>query len=302
MRRTHVDPISQYAPISIDPVANNPEGLAAFSSRGPTKPDGRIKPDVVAPGTSILSTKSRAIIEGHFGEFWGHSADSSWCYEGGTSMACPLVAGCCAVIRGALVDNGAADPSAALVKAVLINGAVPIKGQYNNGEFTDITLTPAQQALQHPDGPNPHYGFGRVNLNNSLQNVVPGVDGVLAGFGDKEGDESLGRDGRHPKEASFDIVVPQSELAQTLKVTLVYDDMPGERLQNDLNLIVKDSAGKEKHGNMGDTSGFDRVNNVEQVVWKEAKPGTYKVTIAAYRTTHDPQPYAYAWRLFPATA
>lgn len=161
--------------------------------------------------------------------------------------------------------------------------ATVLKGQYNqDGEFANATLTPAQQALQS-DGPNPHSGFGRVNLNNSLQNVVPGVKNVVAGFGDKDGDEALGRDGRHPKEAGFDIVVPESGRSQTLKVTLVYDDMPGERLQNDLNLIVKDSAGKEKHGNMGDSAGFDRVNNVEQVVWKDAKPGTYKVTIQLRR-------------------
>src|SRR5437762_12256086 len=45
-------------PITSDPMANRPEGLSAFSSRGPTK-EGRFKPDVVAPGTSILSTHSR---------------------------------------------------------------------------------------------------------------------------------------------------------------------------------------------------------------------------------------------------
>jgi hypothetical protein len=45
-------------PIYDDPIANNPEGMVAFSSRGPTL-EGRFKPDVVAPGTSILSTHSR---------------------------------------------------------------------------------------------------------------------------------------------------------------------------------------------------------------------------------------------------
>ena len=35
----------------------HPEGMAAFSSRGPTQ-ESRFKPDVIAPGTSILSTHS----------------------------------------------------------------------------------------------------------------------------------------------------------------------------------------------------------------------------------------------------
>ncbi len=46
-------------PIRDDAVADNVSGMAAFSSRGPTD-DGRVKPDVVAPGTSIVSTRSRA--------------------------------------------------------------------------------------------------------------------------------------------------------------------------------------------------------------------------------------------------
>lgn len=44
-------------PIASDPTANNSSGMAAFSSRGPCD-DGRIKPDVVAPGTYIASTRS----------------------------------------------------------------------------------------------------------------------------------------------------------------------------------------------------------------------------------------------------
>jgi serine protease AprX len=60
-------------PIKSDPVANNADDIVAFSSRGPTD-DKRIKPDIVAPGTYILSTRSRLIAENHFG--WGRFAPS----------------------------------------------------------------------------------------------------------------------------------------------------------------------------------------------------------------------------------
>ncbi|MDX9955456.1 MAG: S8 family serine peptidase [Anaerolineae bacterium] len=46
------------APIVSDLISNNSSGMAAFSSRGPTD-DGRTKPDIVAPGSNILSTKSQ---------------------------------------------------------------------------------------------------------------------------------------------------------------------------------------------------------------------------------------------------
>ena len=36
--------------------------MAAFSSRGPVD-DGRIKPDISAPGTYVLSTKSRSTTD-----------------------------------------------------------------------------------------------------------------------------------------------------------------------------------------------------------------------------------------------
>src|SRR4029453_15593728 len=50
-------------PIHDDPMADHAEGMAAFSSRGPTQ-ERRFKPDVVAPGTSILSAHSRSAPPG----------------------------------------------------------------------------------------------------------------------------------------------------------------------------------------------------------------------------------------------
>ena len=48
-------------PIKDDRVADNPDGMAAFSSRGPTD-DGRIKPDVVSPGTYVASMRTRQYL------------------------------------------------------------------------------------------------------------------------------------------------------------------------------------------------------------------------------------------------
>lgn len=279
--------------INTDNVANNPEGLAAFSSRGPSKPDGRIKPDVVAPGTTILSARSSVINPpGHFTEGWGVSNDKKWCFSGGTSMACPLVAGCCAVIRGAMVDTFPTKqpPPATAIKAVLINGAVPLKGQY-------------QPEVEFKAPPNSDYGFGRVNLHNSLLHVVPDAPGT-AGYGTGP---RLADNGVDPRDWKLRIPVPEEvqlgDGGLTLKVTVTWADRPGAWLQNNLNLTVSDMEktlwGNGIDGN--DREGGDRINNVEQVIWKGVQKGkTYQVNVRAYSIPDDeyPQDFSYAWRIF----
>lgn len=278
-------------PVKKDKQANNPDGMVAFSSRGPTK-EGRIKPDVVAPGTSILSTLSR---NAPMGSTFGTSTDPLFFFDSGTSMATPLVAGCAAVLRETLVKNGLAAPSAALIKALLINGADVLPGQY----------TPSEAG----ESPNGNSGWGRVNLARSV--VLPG----------QPGNAGLGEGGplHQGEEDSFTIDIPAENAKAavkakrrrnstedpalttaagvTLKITLVWSDPPGPQLQNDLDLIVTAADGSERHGNSGSTAGFDRRNNVEQVLWTGMPPGQARITIRAFRITQFPQPYAYVWRL-----
>ncbi|CAG8908990.1 unnamed protein product [Penicillium egyptiacum] len=260
-------------PISKDLMADNPEGLAAFSSRGPTL-EGRIKPDVVAPGTAILSTRSRHLVRAE--DSFGESLDPEWWFLAGTSMATPLVAGCTAVLRETLVKNGTQKPSAALVKALLINGTVELTGQY----------VPTEAG----PSPNGNSGYGRVNLTNSV---------ILS----NQSDGGYREGGPLSQGASDEMVVNiptrQRPEGTVLKVTLVWTDPPGETLQNDLDLIVVGPGGKEKHGNMDDKTGFDRSNNVEQVVWTNLPAGNVKIIVRAYRIFQRgyAQPYALVWSI-----
>jgi serine protease AprX len=255
-------------PIKSDRVANNPEGLVAFSSRGPIN-DGRIKPDVVAPGTYILSTRSRVTHS----QGWGLSSDPLYMFEGGTSMATPLVAGCVAVVRAFLrTSHGIKKPSAALLKALIINGARDIMGQYVPSEAAAI--------------PNNNEGFGRVDL----QAVVgPYSIGESLSFFD----ENKALDTGKTQEQTVTIPVG----AKLLKVTLVWTDPAGDGLQSDLDLTVM-AGGVERHGNMppGSTS-FDRTNNVEQVLWTSIPAGTATVKVNAHKVTTAPQNFALVIRV-----
>jgi len=58
-------------------------GISYFSSRGPTA-DGRLKPDLVAPGERILSCDAR---------FDAKRPETHYVPMSGTSMACPHVSG-----------------------------------------------------------------------------------------------------------------------------------------------------------------------------------------------------------------
>ncbi len=78
------------------------DSISTSSSGGPT-PGGRKKPDLAAPGTSLL-------MPSNFGP-------ALWSRATGTSFSSPAVAGVAAL----LIDTGVSDPRA--VKAVLINSA-----------------------------------------------------------------------------------------------------------------------------------------------------------------------------------
>ncbi|MET3292908.1 UNVERIFIED_CONTAM: uncharacterized protein YjdB [Brevibacillus sp. OAP136] len=98
--------------------ADNPNEIAEFSSRGPTA-DGRIKPDVVAPGTWILSTRSALAPDD---SFWS-PMNQYYAYMGGTSMATPILAGGVAQVRQFLNEQGVSSPSSALIKSMIVNGS-----------------------------------------------------------------------------------------------------------------------------------------------------------------------------------
>ncbi len=136
---------------------DDPNEIANFSSRGPTK-DGRIKPDVVAPGTWILSVRAAQAPDG---SFWG-PFDANYAFMGGTSMATPLTAGGAALVREWLAKaRNITTPSSALMKAILINGATQLPG---------------------PAIPNNENGHGRVDLKNTLRAQYAIMDDHVQGL------------------------------------------------------------------------------------------------------------------------
>jgi len=237
-------------PIYSSKISDIPQGLAMFSSRGPTD-DGRIKPDVVAPGTNILSTRTR---HPNGNPLWGLYGDD-YAWSGGTSMSTPLVAAAAAVTRQILqTQHKIQNPSSSLLKAVLMNTATDLfPGQYGAGGATQ-----GQELLTAR--PNSDQGFGLVNMKTILEK-----DSFLALEDQRQG-LSTG------ESQSFNVTVPQGA---RLAVTLVWNDAPaaesaGRALVNNLDLEV---SGPETQ-----YASNDAVNNFEHFE-KIAKPGSYTIKV-----------------------
>ncbi|ABY35841.1 MAG TPA: peptidase S8 [Chloroflexus aurantiacus] len=120
--------------------------LSYFSRIGPTT-DGRIKPDLVAPGQGIVSTVTSTITDANtFGAL------------SGTSMAAPHVAGAVALLWSAKPQLiGDYDATYAL----LTGTALPLTG--------DSRYMGANHSACRPDTvPNNIYGYGRLDIFNAV--------------------------------------------------------------------------------------------------------------------------------------
>ncbi|HMK39514.1 MAG TPA: S8 family peptidase, partial [Bacteroidota bacterium] len=79
-----------------------PGDIAPFSSRGP-RVDGRVKPDITAPGSLTISMRDRHVFttpDGSWVSSAGVSPDTAYYVMQGTSMATPVAAGAAAIILG----------------------------------------------------------------------------------------------------------------------------------------------------------------------------------------------------------
>lgn len=105
-------PESIYSPanspkvIGVGAMNPNTNGVAFFSSRGPTKYDGLFKPDVVAPGVDITSTDN---------------SSDGYIMLSGTSMASPMVSGTLALLLQKYPDLSPAE-----LKEILMSSAQPV--------------------------------------------------------------------------------------------------------------------------------------------------------------------------------
>jgi hypothetical protein len=240
--------------------------MTSFSSWGPTD-DGRIKPDIVAPGCEsggegyIHSTLPGNVYGG-----------PGWC---GTSMAAPVVSG----ISGLIIEQyrliqGGSNPLPSTVRALFIQTAVDL----DDG------------SSYYNPGPDYASGYGRVDAQAAVDEVI--AKRVL--------EDQVS----HGQMDTLTVTVPAG--SPVLKLTLAWDDEPGAvnaspALVNDLDMILVEPDGSTTHlpwildssnPSTPAMAGSDSINNVEQVLVANPTPGLWQVQVVGTNVPVGPQLYS----------
>ncbi len=227
--------------------------VSSYSAWGPTD-DGRMKPDLVAPGTQIYSTL----------------ADSTnlYGYYSGTSMAAACVTGGVALLMQLQEKlQPRVTISAATIKGIFIHSA---------------------DECGWSDGPDYQYGWGLVNFSAAHQlleqNVSSGGNIIHEVILEKGVD--IERHIELKDTGDVKVTLVWTDLADTAEIPAL--NPKTLNLINDLDVCIKqvstgttffpwvldpDNPSKEA------STGINTRDNVEQVVLKDAVPGEYVIYI-----------------------
>ena len=264
--------------------------LTNFSSHGPTA-DYRYKPDLVATGGKVWTADADAQSD--------PPNDTCNTYRtAGTSFSAPTAAGNAILAReyfldgyypsGAPVPADSFDPSNALIKGVLINGA-------QNG----TGLRSGHHGTKPGSRPTFGQGWGRITLDETL--FFPGDTRNLAVLADIKNGATApdpDRPALYPTITTgdthtYNVSVSHAASQEPLLITLNWSDPAGTPawhpvLVNDLDLVVMDPLGREYTGNIYIKNGFsfpdsgfpsDNLNNNENVFIEHAVAGTYTIHV-----------------------
>jgi hypothetical protein len=237
--------------------------------RGPTL-DGRRKPEVLAPGCSIIS---------------GGAAPCATATLSGTSMATPAVSGLATLFRqyftdgyypaGTPVAGNALVPTGALLRAMISNCAQ---------DMTGITGYPSTQE-----------GWGRV-LGDATAYFAGDARKLIVKDVRRTDELSLGTN------ESFSMPVDVGP-GQELRITLAYTDAPGAIFAtapviNNLDLVVTSPSNVTYLGNVFASrqsvpaGTADAINNLEQVLLHTPEAGRYVIEVRGTQVQVGPQGFA----------
>jgi len=256
-----------------DTGADTINSVASFTSSGPSD-DGRVKPDILAPGTHIQGAQSQSpnyIGGGVCGPSDYPPGQGLYTWSSGTSHAAPAVSAGAALVRQYFQQSTGGAPSPAMVKALLLNSTTYVSGPGGGDNL-----------------PGNQQGWGLMNLGRALDTTPRLLVDQTQVFSDTGN--------------SFVAQGAISDPTKPVRVTLVWSDAPGNPPAlgpsvNDLDLQVE-AGGKTYLGNVfnADTSveggTADHKNNVESVWLPAGASGNITVRVIAANIVGDGVPGA----------
>jgi subtilase family protein/BACON domain-containing protein len=252
--------------------ADSANDIIGFSSRGPvnsTGGDGRVKPDIVAPGTHVEAGVPQSNYDGSSvcNQFFP-AGQTLYGWSSGTSHSTPAVAGGAALVYQFFLNSGLSAPSPAMTKAFLMNSAAYMTGVGAGGNL-----------------PSNSQGMGRMDLGRAF-------DGAQRLVVDQT--QTLGATGQ-----TFQTTGSVATTSQPFRVTLAWSDAPGPTTGspavNNLDLEVTIN-GQTFRGNVfsgaNSTTGgaADPRNNAESVFLPAGTSGNFTVTVRAANIAGDGVP------------
>jgi subtilisin-like proprotein convertase family protein len=252
--------------------ANNADDIAFFSSRGPAI-DGRIKPDIVAPGIHIQGPASQdpgytssgicgSMANGIERSPYYPSGQTLYTWSSGTSHAAPAVSGIAQLAHNYYqrVLKPGQTPSPAMLKALILNTPRYLQG------------TDAGDNL-----PSQHQGWGSAHMRHMFDDTSRVLLDQTWQF--------------TQSSENYAFIGQVSDLTRPLHISLVWTDAPGspaaaQALVNDLDLEVT-IGGKTYKGNVfnGSVSAVggsaDHKNNVENIFLPAGQTGVFQVRVTA---------------------
>jgi hypothetical protein len=240
-----------------------------FSSRGPA-PGGRVKPEVIAPGTHIQGTASTSssYTGASVCDKYEPSGQTIFAASSGTSHSTPAVAGTASLYYYWLENMYGITPSPALMKAYLI--AHPT---YLTGVSANDTLPSNNQGYGMPDMEAAFDDTPRVMVN---QTVLFDNSGEIWTYSGKVADP-----------------------AKPVRIVMAYTDKAGaigtSPQVNNLNLAA-DIAGSAYQGNhfsgqWSITGGTpDSANNYEAIFLPAGTTGDIEITVTGFNIADDGVP------------
>lgn len=260
--------------------SDNPEQIAWFSSAGPTV-DGRFKPDLVAPGVSLLAPD--ASTEAGLANLLSVLCAGELQCRYGTSYAAPAVSGAAQLLWWYFQQRlGQFQPTPAMAKAYMCNSARHLKF-INPLTGTMDTLPSIGQGMGILDLERMFDGFPRLIRD---QTTPRAIDYPLITTNPVSQQTYFTRAGQ-----SYEVSGQIFDATRPFRVTLAWTDATGDpaafkQLQNDLDLDVRvngqtyrGNVFAQEHSIPGGV--FDDVNNIESVHLPPGQTGTWSVIVRA---------------------